>query len=254
MRHAFLSFIFSVALVFGPRFDAMAQETSTPTPQTLGSTITEQESAILKGFFDKLNEAAQADSDVGASPTIDDIVKDVIKTVGTSSGDTEDDSDSSSDDKDDDEDDDKDDDRDDDSEEDDDDDQGKKKKKDKKKNKGKNKDKNKGKKSDKSKGRGDGLPPGLQKQLSEKGELPPGLQKRLQDSGALPPGLQASGLPEELEAELPELPEGQQRVIVDNDVLIIEEVTGRVLDALPDIIPPDLAPILNQLPTILQNQ
>lgn len=237
MRYVFLSIVFFMALTLVTRSGVLAQDTTTPTPQVLGSTISTQESVILKEFFGKLNEATQSDPTADASPTIEDIVKDVIKTVGTASGGTENDSESSSENGDDDE-----------SEADDDDDKGKKKKKDKKKGKGKDK------KKDKAKGRGDGLPPGLQKQLTEKGQLPPGLQKRLQDSGALPPGLQASGLPEELEAELPDLPEGQQRVIVDNDILIIEEVTGRVLDALPDIIPPDLVPILNQLPTIIQQQ
>lgn len=243
MRHLFFSIFIVVALMFAMDSAAYAQDSSTPTPQTLGTTVTEQETAILKGFFDKLNEVAQGNPDSSTVPTVGEIVMDVIKTVGTSSPETESDSDSSSEDNDD----------EDAKEDSDDDNDGKEKKKKKdKKNKGKKKDKNK--KSEKSKGRGDGLPPGLQKQLTEKGELPPGLQKRLRDSGALPPGLQASGLPGELEAELPELPEGQQRVIVDNDVLIIEEVTGRVLDAIPDIIPPELAPILNNLPTILQQQ
>ncbi|NQV43859.1 MAG: hypothetical protein HQ501_03065 [Rhodospirillales bacterium] len=246
MRYVFLSIVFSTALILATRSGVLAQDTTTPTPQVVGSTITAQESVILKEFFEKLNEATQSDPTADASPTIEDIVKDVIKTVGTASGGTENDSESSSENGDGDESENGDDDE---SEaDDDDDDKGKKKKKDKKKGKGKDK------KKDKAKGRGDGLPPGLQKQLTEKGQLPPGLQKRLQDSGALPPGLQASGLPEELEAELPDLPEGQQRVIVDNDILIIEEVTGRVLDALPDIIPPDLVPILNQLPTIFQKQ
>lgn len=246
MRQILFSIFFVVALLFGMRPGAFAQDTSVPPPQTLGTIVTEQESAILKGFFDKLNEAAQGDPDAATVPTVGDIVADVIKTVSTPSSDTNDDESKGDDDDEDEK------DASDESNEDDDDDKDKKKKKTEKK--VKDKKKNKGKKSEKSKGRGNGLPPGLQKQLTENGELPPGLQKRLRDSGTLPPGLQASSLPDELEAALPELPEGQQRVIVDTDVLIIEEVTGRILDAIPDIIPPELAPILNQLPTILQQQ
>ncbi len=248
MRHIFLSALLTLAIGMMWQIEAVAQDSSTPTPQTLGSIITEQESAILKGFFDKLSEAAQGGAETDTGPTIGDIVTDVIKTVSTES--------SGEDDKGEDADDDareEDDDEDESAKDDDaDDDNGEGKGKGKKKDKGKGKGKDK--KAKKDKGRGSGLPPGLQRQLSERGSLPPGLQNKLRDTGALPPGLQASALPEELEAELPELPEGQQRVIIDNDVLVIEEVTGQVLDAIPDIIPPELAPILNELPTILQQQ
>ena len=62
------------------------------------------------------------------------------------------------------------------------------------------------------------LPPGLAKQLRRRGTLPPGLQKR-----ALPPGLRS---------RLPGLPPGQARVLVGNDVLLIQEATGLILDIL----------------------
>lgn len=248
MRHFFFSIVLLLALGLALLSEARAQDSSTPTPQTLGSIITDQETAILRGFFDRLNEVAQDGQEADSGPTIGDIVTDVIRTVGTGAssddGNDRDDADEGDDESDD----------SDEEAEAGDDGKGKGKGKSKDKGKGKGKGKGKDKKSDKVKGRDKGLPPGLQKQLSERGKLPPGLESRLRDTGALPPGLQASGLPEELEAELPELPDGQQRVVVDNDVLIIEEVTGRVLDAVPDIIPPDLAPILNELPTILQQQ
>lgn len=250
MRKLLFAVVLSVALTLGIRSGVHAQEA--PPAQNTGSIVTDQEAAILKGFFDKLNEATQGQPTDDDAPTIGDIVTDVIKTVNADAAGSDDDSDDDSEDESD------EDNESDDEEESGDDDKGKDKKKnkgkgkDKNKNKGKNKDKNK--KSDKSKGRGDGLPPGLQKQLTEGGKLPPGLQRKMEESGALPPGLQASGLPEELEAELPELPEGQERVVVDDDILIIEQATGAVLDAIPDIIPPDLAPILNQLPTILMDQ
>lgn len=82
-------------------------------------------------------------------------------------------------------------------------------KKDKKK---KNKNKNKKKK----------MPPGLAK----RDELPPGLAKR----HTLPPGLQVRELPQELSEQLPPTPDGQQVIIADENVVLIEQATGRVLD------------------------
>ncbi len=234
------SVIVSLVLVLGFGHGVGAQETE-PTPQTVGgSIVSELETEILRGFFVALDAATQSDN---ANVTIEDIVSDVLETVVTSSGEADDDSD-------DDESDDNDDSDDDDS--DDDDGNGKSKNK---KGKGKDKGKGKNKKIDKSNpGRGDGLPPGLQKQLAKNGTLPPGLQRKLEESGVLPAGLQASALPPELEAQLPSLPENQKRIIIDNDVLIIEEVTGQVLDSIPDIIPPDVAEILKRLPDIMMSQ
>lgn len=98
---------------------------------------------------------------------------------------------------------------------DDDDDEGKNNKKKKNKKSKKNKDKKK-------------TPPGLAK----KNGLPPGLAKR----EVLPPGLQGRALPEGLAARLPGLPAGQERVIVDNDILLLETGTNIVLDILQDVI------------------
>jgi hypothetical protein len=73
-----------------------------------------------------------------------------------------------------------------------------------------------------------GLPPGLAK----KEELPPGLAKQLERNGTLPPGLAKRDLPYDLESRLPLLPKTHKRVIVDEDIVLIEKATGRILDIL----------------------
>lgn len=89
-------------------------------------------------------------------------------------------------------------------------------------------DSNRGKRKNKEK---DGLPPGLAKRDT----LPPGLEKQLDKNGALPPGLAKRSLPDDLLARLPQR-KGSKRVIVDNDVVLIEEGTNIVLDVLEDIL------------------
>lgn len=93
------------------------------------------------------------------------------------------------------------------------------------------KDKRK-KKKKKKKSKGGDPPPGLAKRDS----LPPGLAKHLEKHGTLPPGLELRGLPDSLEAQLPDPGPGRKRVVVDDDVLLIETRTGRVLDILRDVI------------------
>ncbi len=81
---------------------------------------------------------------------------------------------------------------------------------------GGNPDKGKDKKN-KNKGVGNqGMPPGLAKQ----GKLPPGIAKRQ--------------LPGSLVAQLPPPPKGYERVIVDNDVLLVNIATQIVHDVLTD--------------------
>ncbi len=80
--------------------------------------------------------------------------------------------------------------------------------------------------------RGSSLPPGLAK----KRHLPPGLQKQLDRNGHLPPGLEKRGLPSDLDRRLSRLPGGYGRVIVGNDVLIINTSTDEILDILRDIV------------------
>lgn len=65
-----------------------------------------------------------------------------------------------------------------------------------------------------------GLPPGLAK----KDSLPPGLQKQLRERGHLPPGLEKHMvvLPVGLERELPPLPPHHVRRAVGEDLLVID--------------------------------
>ncbi|MGE5357964.1 MAG: hypothetical protein ACM3NQ_03035 [Bacteroidales bacterium] len=65
-----------------------------------------------------------------------------------------------------------------------------------------------------------GLPPGLAKKQS----LPPGLQKQLRERGHLPPGLEKHWvmLPAPLERELPPLPPHHVRRIVGADLLVVD--------------------------------
>ena len=62
--------------------------------------------------------------------------------------------------------------------------------------------------------------------------LPPGLAKQLHRNGILPPGLRRNYLPPGLRNRLPGLPPGQARVLVGNDVLLIQQTTGLILDIL----------------------
>lgn len=64
------------------------------------------------------------------------------------------------------------------------------------------------------------LPPGLAKRG---GNLPPGLEKHLQRNGTLPPGLQKrlQPFPVELDRQLPRLPRGYARVILEGHAIIL---------------------------------
>jgi len=77
-------------------------------------------------------------------------------------------------------------------------------------------------------GGGKGLPPGLAK----RDELPPGLAKRDQ----LPPGLAKRALPGDLSHRLGLPRHGTERIIVGNDVLLVQAATGVVLDILYDVV------------------
>ncbi|MGC2854809.1 hypothetical protein ACM64Y_04985 [Novispirillum sp. DQ9] len=72
-----------------------------------------------------------------------------------------------------------------------------------------------------------GLPPGLAKRDT----LPPGLEKQLERNGRLPPGLEGRALPDDLERRLPRR-DGTRRVVVGDDVVLIEEGTRVILDIL----------------------
>lgn len=69
-----------------------------------------------------------------------------------------------------------------------------------------------------------GVPPGLAK----KGGVPPGLAKQ----GKIPPGIAKKSLPDDLLRRLPADRPGTQRLIVNDDVVLIAAATGVILDVL----------------------
>ena len=80
-------------------------------------------------------------------------------------------------------------------------------------------------------GRGGGLHPGLAKRSS----LPPGLARQVERNGFLPPGLAKRGLPAGVNKSLPRAAPGTERVIIGNDVVLVEKAINRVLDVLSDV-------------------
>ena len=75
------------------------------------------------------------------------------------------------------------------------------------------------------------LPPGLAKRSS----LPPGLQKQVKQRGQLPPGLRKERLPNELEVKLSPLPTGYIRLRIGIDVVLMNTRTQVVVDVIKDI-------------------
>lgn len=82
------------------------------------------------------------------------------------------------------------------------------------------------------KGKSDELPPGLAKRE----ELPPGLARQLRERGTLPPGLAKRDLPEDLDSRLPEPEPDEQRVIVDDDVVLIDKTTQEIIDIIEGVV------------------
>ncbi len=80
-----------------------------------------------------------------------------------------------------------------------------------------------------------GLPPGLAK----RDRLPPGLEKQLRERGTLPPGLQkkVQPLPFELERQLRRLPTGYRRVVIGGNVILMNEKTSVIYDIIRSAIP-----------------
>ena len=78
-----------------------------------------------------------------------------------------------------------------------------------------------------------GLPPGLAK----KDRLPPGLEKQVRQRGTLPPGLQKRlhPLPGDLEIRLPKLPKGMIRVVIGADVVLMDTFSNVILDVIEDV-------------------
>lgn len=81
-------------------------------------------------------------------------------------------------------------------------------------------------------GKSKSLPPGLAKRE----HLPPGLEKHLEKNGTLPPGLAKRNLPPGLETELPPPHPGTVRVIVNDDVVLLQQATGVILDVLENVL------------------
>jgi hypothetical protein len=80
-----------------------------------------------------------------------------------------------------------------------------------------------------------GLPPGLAK----RDRLPPGLEKQLRERGSLPPGLQKKlqPLPYDLERQLTVLPTGFSRVVIGNNVILMNRKTALIYDIIRSVIP-----------------
>lgn len=77
---------------------------------------------------------------------------------------------------------------------------------------------------------------GTKKDKGKSGELPPGLAKHIEKHGKLPPGLDKKELPPGLAKRLGSTRSGLERLIVGDDVVLVEQATGVVLDIIKDIV------------------
>ena len=73
-----------------------------------------------------------------------------------------------------------------------------------------------------------GLPPGIAK----KGTLPPGIAMQLERNHQLPSGLAYEPLPHDLVVQLPPVHAGYRYTIVDNKVLLVQEASNLIIDAI----------------------
>ena len=64
--------------------------------------------------------------------------------------------------------------------------------------------------------------------------LPPGIAMKLERGGTMPPGIAKKYLPDDLEKRLPPVPQGYERRMVDNDIVLVEINTGRIADIITD--------------------
>lgn len=65
--------------------------------------------------------------------------------------------------------------------------------------------------------------------------LPPGLAKQLRERGHLPPGLEAKGLPPGLASRLGPAPRGYDRVVIGRDIVLVQIATGLIADIIRDV-------------------
>ncbi len=66
--------------------------------------------------------------------------------------------------------------------------------------------------------------------------LPPGIAMNLERGKPLPPGIAKQQLPGGLHSKLPKVPDGYERTIVGNDVLLVEINTGKIADIMVDAV------------------
>jgi len=64
--------------------------------------------------------------------------------------------------------------------------------------------------------------------------LPPGIAKNLERGKPLPPGIAKRYLPADLQEELPVAPEGYERIVIDDKILLIEIATQMIQDVLAE--------------------
>lgn len=81
--------------------------------------------------------------------------------------------------------------------------------------------------------RGGSLPPGLEKRES----LPPGLRKQLRERGELPPGLEKHlvAVPAPLATRLPPVPAHYQRYFAGDDLIVVDTRTNRIVTIVRDV-------------------
>jgi len=78
------------------------------------------------------------------------------------------------------------------------------------------------------------LPPGLAKRQS----LPPGLEKQLHERGELPPGLQKKwvGVPGNLVARMPPMPPYYHRYFAGNNLVVVDSRTNTIAYLIRDVL------------------
>lgn len=83
--------------------------------------------------------------------------------------------------------------------------------------------------------RREGLPPGLAK----RSELPPGLRRQLLERGTLPPGLEKRwvAVPDSLGRRLPPIPANSRRYFLGRDLLIVDPDRNLLLRLIPNVLP-----------------
>jgi Ni/Co efflux regulator RcnB len=81
--------------------------------------------------------------------------------------------------------------------------------------------------------RGGSLPPGLAKRES----LPPGLRRQLRERGTLPPGLEKRwiAVPAPLSARLPPVPQYYHRYFAGDDLVVVDTRTNRIAAIIRDV-------------------